>query len=270
MKKYTHSGKFRLLPVILWTLVGLVAGAALSVAYTFIAHFDPLIYLNFLVMMGMMFAMTGLVVFIIRRSHSRNQAVNLAVTFLVCLFSWYVGWCVILGYVLEKDFLKFLIHPAVAFDAMNYYCDRAMQWTLNDTVISPPFLKLIYAFEFLAYFFPMWLVAKTKMYYCEFCEGFMKEKNHFITEATVVDEHLPAVREGDLSLLDRVTLLDKADTSDTAPTEQYRLNLHRCAGCGERVFNLYHLRMRRKKGKSEVAKTTTVVEDLYAARPTQQ
>jgi hypothetical protein len=267
MRKYVNSGKFNIVPVLLWTVIGLVAGAALSVAYTFIAHFNPLMYLNFIVLGLMVFALTGVVVAIVKQSKCRNRAVTLTVTFLICLFAWYAGWCAILAHLLEVHFFKFLLRPVMTFDAMLYYSDN-MEWTIDKTVVSPGMLKVAYAIELLAYFIPMYLVSRQKLYYCEFCEGFLKEKDHYIAETSIVDEHLEAIRQGDLSLLEQVQLLDKPDQ---IVDEQYKLDLHRCEGCGERIFNLYRLKMKHKKGKkAEIARTTAVVEDIYAARPVRE
>jgi hypothetical protein len=267
MRKYVDSGKFNVVPVLLWTLIGLAVGAALSVAYAFIAHFNPLMYLNFIVLGLMAFALAGVVVAIVKQSKCRNRGVNLIVTFLICLFAWYAGWCAILAHVLDVHFLKLFLHPATAFEAMLYYSDN-MEWTVDKTVVSPTMLKIAYAIELIAYFIPMYLVANKKLYYCEFCEGFLGEKDHYIAETSIVDEHLEAIRQGDLAFLEQVQLLDKPDQT---VDEQYKINLHRCEGCGERIFNLYRLKMKHKKGKkAEIARTTTVVENIYAARPVRE
>ncbi len=268
MKQYVNSGKFNFVPVLLWTLVGLVAGAVVSVAYTFIAHFDPIIYLNILVLGLMAFALAAVVVFIAKQSRCRNRGVTLIVTFLICLFAWYAGWCAILAYALEVNFVKFLLHPAMTFEAMLYYSDN-MNWTVNDTEVSPGMLKVFYVIELIAYFFPMYLMTKKKLYYCEFCRQFMKENDHFIADTAAVTERLDAIREGDLAFLESVEPLNKPDQ---LVDEQFKLNLHRCESCGERIFNLYHLKMKhnKKKSKTEIARTTCLVRDTYAGRPVRE
>jgi len=185
------------------------------------------------------------------------------ISLLVGVFSWYVSWVTILTFMYEVNFLWLVIRPVDVFEAMFYYMDD-IQWTFNDSQVSPFMAKISYLFEFLAFLLPTILVAVKKLYYCEFCEQFMKPKDYFIVEKDIVDEHLDRIREGDLSFLDQVQMLRKMDT---VVDEQYKINLHRCEGCGERVFNFRHLKMKHKKGKTEVEKTRDIVENIYACRP---
>lgn len=263
MKKYVNSGKFNIGPVLLWTLIGLIAGAVVGIAYTFIAYFDPIIYLNLLVLMGVAAALTWVVVFIVKRSKSRNKAVNLTVTFLICLFSWYAGWAALMAYQFEVGFFWWLGHPGMLYEAANIYAE-SIGWTLNNSEIPAGMLKVFYVIEFLAFFAPMILVATKKLYYCEFCEGFMKPKNHYFTETDLVTEHLDHIKTGDLTFMEKAGM--KLDKSSAEVPEQYKLNLHTCPGCQEKIYNFYHVKMKLKKGKYESDKTTTLVENTYVVR----
>lgn len=183
MKKYVNSGKFNFLPVLLWTLIGLAAGALIGIAYTFIAYFDPIIYLNLLVLIGVMIALTWAVVFIVKKSKSRNRGVNLVVTFLICLFAWYAGWTALMAYQFDAGFFWLLTHPADLFQAGVIYAEN-IGWTLDGSRIPPEMLKVFYGVEFLAFFAPMIMVARKKLYYCEFCEDFMTPKDYLSRRRT--------------------------------------------------------------------------------------
>ncbi len=129
-------------------------------------------------------------------------------------------------------------------------------------------LKVFYVIEWLVFFIPMWMVAYAKLYYCEFCEDYMESKEHFITDVERVGQHLEEIKAGDLSCLNSPGSM--SEKLDTEVDQQYKLDLHRCKSCGDRIFNLYHLTMKYKKGKSgarEVDKTVTLIEDTYALRP---
>ena len=268
MRKYVNSGKFNIVPVLLWTLLALVAGGLISVGYTFIAHYVPSIWLNLGALMGMAVVLAWAVVFCVKQSKSRNKAVNVVMALVVSLFAWYVSWCTILSVTYETSFFWLLVRPGgVVFPVMFDYMNQ-MQWTFNDSNVSPLMAKFSYLIELLAFLAPAFLVAAKKLYYCEFCEGFMKPKDHYFIETGLVGEHLDAIKAGDLSFMEKAeTKLGKA--SKEVP-EQYKLNLHTCPGCQEKVYNFYHVRMKLKKGKYEPDNTTALVENIYACRPEEQ
>lgn len=263
MRKYVNSGKFNILPVVLWSIIGLVFGAVIAVIYTAIANWNPFIYLNLLVLMGVIFALSKTVIFIVKKSKSRNLAVNLTVTFLICLFSWYMGWAALMSYIFEIQISWWLLHPGELFESMNFYANN-VGMTLNGSRVSSGVLKIFYGVEFLAFFYPMILVAQEKLYYCEFCEQFMKPKNYFFPEVELVAEHLEEIKVGNLSFMNNVENLEESPNTDVEA--QYKLNLHTCSACQEKVFNFYHLQMKEKKGKYEVKNTTPLVSAIYVAR----
>ena len=267
-KKYVHSGKFNPGLTIAWAVVGLVAGAVISVVYTAIANLNPFIYLNFLALIGAVYMLMQTSIFLIKRSKCRNKTVNAVVTLLMCLFSWYVGWAALMAYQFEIDLFWWLAHPGKLLEGMLFYADN-VGMTLNNSQIPPLVLKIIYGGELLAYFVPVFLVSNEKLYYCEFCEGFLKQKNHFFTETDLVAEHLDSIKTGDLGFVDKAQSKNRFDKACNAVPEQYNLNLHTCPGCGAKVFNFYHVNMKLKKGKYEVATTTPLVENHYAARTEQ-
>ena len=267
MKKYVHSGKFEAGSVAIWTLIGLVAGGVISVIYTAIANWNPYIYLNFAVLLGVIWALSRAVVIIIKKSKSRNRGINLLVAFLICLFSWYVGWVALQSYLAEINFFALLIDPVAVIDNIFYYADN-VNMTLNDSPMEPEVLKICYGIELLAFFVPMIIVAKEKLYYCEFCEGFMKEKDYYITETELVGQHLDGIKMGNLEFLDQIEMMQ--DKLNTNALQQYKLNLHQCGGCGDRVFNFTHLTLKIKKDKAEIKKTRSIVQNTYAIRPVQE
>jgi len=269
MKKYVHSGRFNPGSMIVWGLLGLVAGAVVSVAYTFIAHYIPSIWINIIALAGLAFVLAWVTLFCIKQSKCRNKTVNVIIAGVIGLFAWYISWVTILSYMYEMNFFWFLVRPAETLEGMLYYADT-MEWTFSNSSSSngtaiPPFMNKISYLVELAVFVaaPMVQVAKEKLYYCEFCDGFMKQKNHFFIDTEVVNEHLDSIKTGDLAFMDKTEKSNKI--SNTVP-EQYKLNLHSCPGCGDKVFNFYHVNMKQKKGKYEVAATTPLVESTYVAR----
>lgn len=260
MKKYVHSGKFETGPAVLWTLAGLLIGAALGVAYAFIANVNPFIYLNLLLLTGVVFVLYYLAVFIIRKSHSRSRTVNLLATLLICLASWYVGWCFLLNYMGVPGFFSLVANPPEVLGWINEYADTS-EMTVNDAEMSPTMIKLIYGGEFLIFFIPMVMVVRKKLYYCEPCLEFMSGKDYFIADTALVEANMESIRQGNMSFM--ASAGEPQTIMDPEAMRQYKLNLHFCDKCDRKIFNMHHLELRKKNGKSRVSKKRTVVSHTY-------
>ncbi|MCD8186088.1 MAG: hypothetical protein LUD68_06450, partial [Rikenellaceae bacterium] len=177
-----------------------------------------------------MVALSWISVFVIKQSKSRNRSVNLLVTLLICLVSWYVDWTGLLAYYADETFFEWFFRPAQVFDGILYYSDH-IGMTLNNSEISPSLLKVCYGIEFLVYLFPLYLISQEKLYYCEFCHRFMKSKDHYFPQAEQVKEYVDPIKTGDLAFMQQSEKTDKV--CNDVP-EQYKLNLHACPECGEK------------------------------------
>lgn len=91
-QSYKASGKYTPGSIAVFLAVGLLAGFLLGAAYIYLLGFVSNMLLRSLVIAGYLFAMSGCLILLVRKTRIRNTRVVLLVTLVILLLSYYSNW----------------------------------------------------------------------------------------------------------------------------------------------------------------------------------
>ena len=157
-KIYIASGEFELINIIKATVPGIIIASVMGVVYAFISELNPFIYLNCLVLMGLLFAISYFVQKISRYAKNRNKAVSLIVGLIISFFAWYAHWCFyFVSYMEDVSYFAAFFNPVETFWFVKLFSEeRVITLTnsgssSNGTEFSGIFLQITYLAEFLGF-----------------------------------------------------------------------------------------------------------------------
>ena len=164
-----------------------------SVIYAFISELNPLIYLNFLVLIVLLFALIYIIHKALRYAKSRNTKVDLIVGLIICFLAWYAHWCF---YFVKYEggsitFFTAFFNPAYTFEFIKNFTE-ARVITLGrigsssgGAAISGIVLKIFYVIEFLC-FMLFYIASRKPQYFSEeqqcfytSVEKYVENNDHF-------------------------------------------------------------------------------------------
>jgi len=160
---YQSSGKAPFTAVITSLLLSSIAGFLLAIVYIALQWFIPIIYFNFLITLGLAYAIFYTVNFFHKSSKIRNVNVSVGTTLIVSCIAFYTQWALFVALMFESDgtmgggawvkssfnfdgFWFFLSHPDLLWEEIKLWNEYGT-FSLKSSVVSGTFLWVLWAIE---------------------------------------------------------------------------------------------------------------------------
>lgn len=269
--KYVSTGRFNIVKTSIWLLIGLVAAYGIGWLYGFIAHINPFIYLNALLLIGVVFVLYFVLNIIVIQGESRNKLVNIISAFIISFFAWYVSWCYICADIYETS--TFYIIPKVSevFQFILYYTSEVKMSVgkagRSGGSLPNEILFIVYLIEFTVFLVPIYFVLSSKFYFCENCENSLDQITFYADTTQPIAEYKGKIEKGNLDFLEDISLHSELDTiqlDHSKPMEVYQFEFHLCDKCRKNsVVNINILKLKLKEEKIETENTVSIIEGIY-------
>jgi hypothetical protein len=172
---YKSSNKFHKGFSVLGLLIGIVFGIGIGWLYGLISFYNPLIYINFLILIGAVLgvAFSGMITKHIGKS--RNMVVDMVTVFFIGFFSWYSSWVYFyadqksLGF--GESLLRFGEVIKYAIDYASFHVMTVGRAGRGGIPVPGGVMFLFYVIELGALMVPVWMARKHYLtsYFCEGC-----------------------------------------------------------------------------------------------------
>lgn len=231
--KYLPSGKFNFIALLITLTLGVVIASLLGVAYAAISEFNPFIYLNFLVLIGLFFGLSVLIRSACNFGKSRNKWINLVVGLLICLFAYYAHWCYYLVKHTDLTFFTAFFNPYLTVDFVKTFADERVisigKSSRSIFNISGAFLIVFYVIEFLAFILPAFLNIKPMYYNEKDDKPYDFDEFYIASNGNIENELINNGQKGNFSFLETVLKYKNAASMPYETTGAVlRVELHYC------------------------------------------
>lgn len=271
-EKYVPSNKFNAGYWAMAIVVAFFIAILVGRLYALISYINPIIYLNFLVLAGTVILL-GIITMLVKLiGRSRNNFVDLVSSLGVCGTAWLAQWAHIEYLESSKGFLNSLTDISGLFDFIMGFADKRdmgiARLGSRGTSIDPGILFLCYIVECGAFLAPVYLLRKSKNYYCEDCANEYKEITGYISNNDILHKHSEEMGKGDLVFLQNSLLYKALDTLPLNPKEKpgiVAIEFHYCEKCNTNaIVNVKSgvLKYSDKK-KREIGNTNFLLQDTY-------
>ena len=157
------------------TFLGIIIASVTGVVYAFITELNPLIYLNCLVLIGLLFGLGYFLKKLFQYTENRNKVIRLIVGLIICFFSWYAHWCFyFVSYMEDVTFFAAFFNPVETFGFVKLFAEERVITLENSgssgsgLEISGIFLQIVYLAEFLFFIlYPLFIEVKDSKYFSE-------------------------------------------------------------------------------------------------------
>jgi len=272
-EKYVHTNKFNFLYWSLAMVFGFFITLGVGRLYAIISFINPIIYLNFLLLAGTVILIAVEIMLISSIGQSRNKRLNNLTAFIICATTWLAQWAHLQAASSEKGFWAcfFSISDVIDF-ALNFANHRGMsigRLGSRGTSLDPGILFFCYLAEFIAFMAPVYLMAKTKSYYCEDCNTEYSNITGYIPNNDILQQHAEQMARGDLDFLQNTIFHKKLDTLLLDPKLIAGIGLvdfHYCKKCNmNAIANVKSgiLKSGDKKNSREMGEVKVLLEDTY-------
>ncbi|TWV93035.1 hypothetical protein [Chitinophaga pinensis] len=224
-------------------LLSLFGGISLSVLigwlFYFLTNFISFVYLNFILLFGVLCA--AIVAFTLLRlfSKSRHHILNVSLAALFCYLAWSAQWTFYnqhwnFGY----SFLEGVFNPFATFEIIARRIVQIDTAHFNRSAGRFPFsgglAGFFYVIEFIAFMLPVKFLLEDKQYYCERCDRFYDQKDAFITETGSFYATLGDAGENNVyNFLPEVSYYSKLAPIYARTREIVKVTIHYCPKCLE-------------------------------------
>jgi hypothetical protein len=272
-EKYIRSHKFNLL----YSLITLAAAFFLAIGigrlYAVISIINPIIYLNFLVLIGAAFSLIALIMMVKLFGKSRNIVVDIFSCLFICLTAWFAHWAHIQNS--EHGGEGFWIHFKKISSLLSFITEFAENRNISigrfgssGMGINSGILVLCYFIEFLAFVAPAYFILVQKEYFCESCTDNYSNTTFYTDNDAILHKHADLFGKGDLGFLSGTPLFKSLDYLPLDPKEKPEIGIiefHHCNKCNlNSIVNIKSAIMRlNDKQKRETANSNLLLEDTY-------
>ncbi|HLP13644.1 MAG TPA: hypothetical protein VK177_17055 [Flavobacteriales bacterium] len=214
---YKSSNKFHKGLSVLGLLTGVSIAIVIGLLYGAISMVNPIIYINFLLLI---FAVLGIVftgTLSKRIGKSRNLTVDLITVFIIGFVGWYSSW--VFFYADQKSVAYFdawLRFGDVLEYALNYSAFHRMSVGRFSSGIPMPseVMFLFYVIEFVAFLVPVYMARKVHLtsYFCEGCNTSNSAVTYYGERNKAYENAYLALAKGDASYFAEAQLEPKFET----------------------------------------------------------
>jgi hypothetical protein len=268
---YEPSGIFNVSKALVFTFIGCVIGIFAGWLYAVITNINPLIYLNFLLLIGAVFLLILINTLVKTWSKSRNRTVNVFISLVICVVTWYAHWAYYCDLSYNDGFFSLLFSPGITLPFI-------MEYTANNQLsigrlgsgglpISGAFLGLCYLIEFGAFLFPVYMAAQVD-YFCERCQEFYKNVEGFSEQSESLQSQLSTAKPGRYDFLSTSNLKLSHLQLTVNPADKpqiVKVNYHYCEKCRQHSIvdiSTHTLKYDDKK-KTELSNENKLVQGIY-------
>ncbi|UIR55547.1 hypothetical protein LZQ00_14905 [Sphingobacterium sp. SRCM116780] len=160
---YKSSGKAPIGGVLSAIIAGLSVSVVLAIVYIALQWFIPIVYFNFLITLGLAFAVFYVIDFLCKTGKVRNRSIALLFTLLCSLTAYYAQWCLFVSLMFNAEgtmggdmwvkssfnldgFLYFLSHPLDTFAGIQEL-NEVGTFSLKKSVVSGWPLWILWTIE---------------------------------------------------------------------------------------------------------------------------
>jgi hypothetical protein len=270
--KYTPSNKFNSLN---WTIAMIVAffiAIGIGRLYALISIINPIIYLNFLLLAGVVILLAIIITLIKSIGKSRNKAIDITTGLIICLTAWGAHWAHIANAELHGGFWPaFLSGPSLMGYAIDFAANRNLavgRIGSSGMSIDPAILFICYLIEFVAFLAPAYLVVRSKAYYCEDCDNDYATVTGYLSENEIFNQHPSQIWSGDLTFLRNNIFYSGLHALPLNAGEKpgiSAIELHYCKKCNANaIVNISEGILKEgDKRKKEMSKVDFLLQDTY-------
>lgn len=239
--RYISSQKFSPLASAVALVITMFVAMGIGRLYALISVVNPLIYLNFILLIIFVFGLALITGLAQQFSRSRNKVIDIVFIIIVCLTAWFSHWAHIQSSeTKEGGFFKCLSDPGGVISFIGDFADeRNMsigRGGSNGIEIGPAFLGICYLIEFIAFLIPVYIIAKQKNFYCEDCNKHYLSATGYTDSDTPFHNNTPMIESGNLGFLEGSTIYKGKQLLPLNPVESPKIGiieLHFCPACGQ-------------------------------------
>ena len=182
---YVVSGKLDPSKISIFTILGLCVSSGVGYLYSAITIVNPLIYINFILLGGVVYLLVKLTALVCTLGHSRNKYANVFIGLLMSLMAWYSNWVTIYSNAELSYFPSFFNFKAIFEFMYEYSLSNQVSIgyrTLDHRLqLGSLLLIILYFIEFII-FFTSGLLPVQIPYFNEKCKKNYKSKTIVIRD----------------------------------------------------------------------------------------
>jgi hypothetical protein len=273
-EKYVPTNKFNFLYWSLAMVFGFFITIGVGRLYAIISFINPIIYLNFLVLGGTVIVMVAIITGINSIGQSRNKRLNNITSFIICATTWLAQWAHLQAASSDQGFWARFFNISGVIDFALTFGDHREKMRISRMGsggfdLDPGMLFFCYLAEFIAFMAPIYLMAKTKSYYCEDCQNEYSTITGYMPNNDILQQHTEQLAKGDLNFLQNTIFHKKLDTLLLDPKLKPGIGLvefHYCKKCNANaIANVKSgiLKSGDKKNSRQMGDVQVLLEDTY-------
>ena len=266
--QYVPSNKFNALSFGIAIVVAFFLAIGISRLYALISLVNPIIYLNFLVLAGAVILLVFLTMLVKMVAKSRNSFLNITACIFICLTAWLANWAHMAREEFGGSFWSYLANvPGVLEFAVNVSASKEMaigRLGGSSSSVHPAIMFICYVVECGAFFAPVYVLTKSKDYYCEDCDNSYATTTGYIANDTILHDHPVELLKGDLSFLTDTLIYKSLDTLPLDPKQKPGIGViefHHCGKC--RTNSIVNINSGVLKYNDKEKREIGDVNDLY-------
>ena len=264
---YRHSGKVPLLGLMLIGAMGLIVTPILGLIYGYLIFYIPFIYLNMLLVVGYVFAISFVLNKAIMWGKIRNTLIVGLAAFGIGIFAEYIGWVAWIA-AFAKD-PTYLLEFFLPWEVATIIIEIGKQgvWSFSDITPTGGFLYFIWLLEALVVVGGITantLKTFSEVPFCEDSEVWVENKKSLAAFAPVIDlkRFKASILQGNFSAFNELKLLHSGNA-------YILFELYECETCKNFfMLNIVDVKISQDRRGRQVQTTKTIVKNLMITQST--
>ncbi len=267
---YQASGKVDSGKFVIFLLIAVALNGLLGILFGVISHYNPLIYINFLVLFGIMFASIFVSSFCLSAAKSRNPMANMVFLLICAIYLLYNSWAATLAANYSGlEYTAGLLFQVSIDDITEFISLRQIsigKFGRDGAVLEGSILAIIYLIEAgIIIIWPTYIGFTSRGYYCENCDTELNEQGFYVPAESLLDldNQKKSGRFDNLSSIPPV--LESELANYTTKRSLAMINHHSCPSCDLEIIDLTLGKIKiDKDNDSEFKEQETIVKGLIA------
>lgn len=237
--KYTESGKFDLVRLLICSVIGYFVVGALGVGYGLLTDINPIIYLNLLILVVAVFLLVFIIKMFTGLAKLRNRYIAMCLGLVYGIIFTYNAWSAIYASYGQSVFGGLFFQNSFS-DLTNAITMRNLsigKLGRNGAGLGEEITSLIYIIEFLILACaPVYMLVKDPNYYCEECDKEMESEEKYFQ---LTPENTASIQSDlEVGKLKSLFELEPLIEKQLRPEKSYiELNFHTCPACSKLVYS---------------------------------
>lgn len=257
---YSQSGKVNAPTYTLSLVLAYLTAGVVGVGYGFLSHINPLIYINFLILIGALFIVIIILQLLTSLAKSRNSFATGMLIFVAGFSFLYNSWCGTLA--MESSQISAwggLYFAVSAEDILNYAGSVSMsvgKFGRSGINLDNGMMFIFYIIEALLIIWgPIYMFSQQSNYYCEECDMEYSPSEFYMIQPETYNQE--AVKAGDISSLMVLPIFPAKEITKIKPDLKLtKVGLYQCKKCNSAIADI-----ELGKTKSDSKKNTEYKKD---------